>query len=222
MLLFFIQLIAMTAFFGRMGVVIYYLMYNVQRMDLVAVFMSLPSLMTVVGILVTKNHMVTFGKKKMAAIGYIGAGLSLILIYIVGNTMGYSNIPVLIILHACYGFFCFSFPIPMAMVPDAINYEEDRHGVRADGVSYATVSLSTKFGSAFGVSGALLIMAAFGYVANAQQTAAAMNGINLTVNLIFGIMYLVCLIPLYFYPLNEKRSAEIRARLDERAGLSKE
>ena len=49
-----------------------------------------------------------------------------------------------------------------------------------------------------------------------------MNGINLTVNLIFGIMYLVCLIPLYFYPLNEKRSAEIRARLDERAGLSKE
>ena len=103
--------------------------------------------MTVIGILVTKNHMVTFGKKKMAAIGYIGAGLSLILIYIVGNTMGYSNIPVLIILHACYGFFCFSFPIPMAMVPDAINYEEDRHGVRADGVSYATVSLSTKFGS---------------------------------------------------------------------------
>ena len=222
MLLFLIQLIAMTAFFGRMGVVIYYLMYDVQRMDLVAVFMSLPSLMTVIGILVTKNHMVTFGKKKMAASGYIGAGLSLILIYIVGNTMGYSNIPVLIILHACYGFFCFSFPIPMAMVPDAINYEEDRHGVRADGVSYATVSLSTKFGSAFGVSGALLIMAVFGYVANAQQTAAAMNGINLTVNLIFGIMYLVCLIPLYFYPLNEKRSAEIRARLDERAGLSKE
>ena len=94
MLLFLIQLIAMTAFFGRMGVVIYYLMYDVQRMDLVAVFMSLPSLMTVIGILITKNHMVTFGKKKMAAIGYIGAGLSLILIYIVGNTMGYSNIPV--------------------------------------------------------------------------------------------------------------------------------
>ena len=65
-------------------------------------------------------------------------------------------------------------------------------------------------------------MAAFGYVANTQQTASAMNGINLTVNLIFGIMYFVCLIPLYFYPLNEKRSAEIRARLDERAGLSKE
>lgn len=48
----------------------------------------------------------------------------------------------------------------MAMVPDAINYQEDRTGVRSDGISYATVSLSTKFGSAFGVSGALLIMGA--------------------------------------------------------------
>lgn len=133
----------------------------------------------------------------MAAIGYIGQGISLILIYVVGNTMGYDNIMLLLILHACYGFFGFSFPIPLAMVPDAINYEEDRHGVRADGVSYATVSLSSKFGSAFGVSGALLIMAAFGYVANAQQTAGAMNGINMTVNLIFGIMYLICLIPLH-------------------------
>lgn len=216
MLLFFIQLFAMTAFFGRMGVVIYYLMYNVQRMDLIAVFMSLPSLMTVIGIFITKNHIIKVGKKKMAAIGYIGSGLSLIVIYFVGSTVGYSNIPLLIALHAIYGFFCFSFPIPMAMIPDAINYEEDRHGVRADGVSYATVSLSTKFGSAFGVSGALLVMGAFGYVANVQQSEAAIRGINLTVNLVFGILFLICLIPLYFYPLNEKRSAQIRASLDEK------
>ena len=212
MLIFVIQLLAMTAFFGRMGVVICYLMYNVGRFDLIAAFMSLPSLFTVVGIFCTKNILVRVGKKKMAAIGYIGAGLSLIAMYF----LGWSNVPVLLVLHCVYGFFCFSFPIPMAMVPDAINYEEDRSGVRADGTSYATVSLSTKFGSAFGVSGALLIMGATGYVANAQQTAQALGGINMTVNLIFGIMFLLCLIPLYFYPLNEKKSAEIIARLEKK------
>lgn len=216
MLIFVIQLVAMTAFFGRMGVVIYYLMYNVQRFDLIAAFMSLPSLFTVVGILVTKNFTVKVGKKKMAAIGYIGAGSALILIYIVGKTMGYSNILLLLILHCIYGFFCFSFPIPMAMVPDAINYEEEKKGIRSDGTSYATVSLSTKFGSAFGVSGALLIMGATGYVANAQQTAEAMNGINMTTNLIFGIMFLCCLIPLFFYPLNEKKSEEILESLQKK------
>jgi GPH family glycoside/pentoside/hexuronide:cation symporter/probable glucitol transport protein GutA len=152
----------------------------------------------------------------MAAVGYIGSGVCLILIYLVGNTIGYGNIPLLLILHCLYGFFCFSFPIPMAMIPDAINYEEDRTGIRADGTSYATVSLSTKFGSAFGVSGALLIMGATGYVANAQQTAGALNGINLTVNLIFGILFLLCLIPLALYPLDEKKSAEILESLNKK------
>lgn len=218
MLIFLIQLMAMTAFFGRMGVVLYYLMYNVQRFDLISAFMSLPSLFTVVGIFLTKNIMVKVGKKKMAAIGYIGAGIALIGIYLVGWT----NIPVLLVLHCVYGFFCFSFPIPMAMVPDAINYEEDRHGVRADGTSYATVSLSTKFGSAFGVSGALIIMGAVGYVANAQQTAEALAGINMTVNLIFGIMFLLCLIPLYFYPLNEAKSVEILERLEKKRAAQQE
>lgn len=84
-LVFFIQLLAMTAFFGRMGVVIYYLMYNVQRYDLIAAFMSLPSLFTVIGIFLTKNYIVKIGKKKMAAIGYIGAAISLILILSLEN-----------------------------------------------------------------------------------------------------------------------------------------
>ena len=222
MLIFCIQLLAMTAFFGRMGVVIYYLIYNVQRFDLIAAFMSLPSLCTVVGILITKNSIIRVGKKKMAAIGYIGGGLSLILIYIVGAAMGYTNIPILLALHCVYGFFCFSFPIPMAMVVDAINYEEERKSIRSDGLSYATVSLSTKFGSAFGVSGALLTMGAVGYVANAQQTVLALKGINLTTNLIFGMMFLLCLIPLSLYPLNEKKSAEILERLEKKRARVKE
>ena len=178
--------------------------------------MSLPSLFTVVGIVVTMGFTVKVGKKKMAAIGYIGSGTALILIYLVGWMMGYSNIPLLLALHCVYGFFCFSFPIPMAMVPDAINYQEDKKGIRSDGTSYATVSLSTKFGSAFGVSGALLIMGATGYVANTQQTQAALNGINMTVNLLFGIMFLLCLIPLAFYPLNEEKSAEILKNLEHK------
>ncbi|MCD7837987.1 MAG: glycoside-pentoside-hexuronide (GPH):cation symporter [Clostridiales bacterium] len=219
LLVFCIQLLAMTAFFGRMGVVIYYLMYNLQRFDLISAFMSLPSLFTVIGILLTKNFIVKVGKKKMAAVGYIGAGLSLIAIYFVGSASNYTNIPVLLVLHCIYGLFCFSFPIPMAMVPDAINYQEDKTGIRADGTSYATVSLSTKFGSAFGVSGALLIMGAVGYVANAQQTATALAGMNATINLMFGALYLLCLIPLYFYPLNEQRAVEIVEILERKRGV---
>lgn len=222
MIIFGIQLFAMTAFFGRMGVVIYYLMYNVHRFDLISVFMMLPSLMTVIGIIITKNFVIRFGKKRMLYIGYTGAGLSLITLFIVGQTIGYTNIPLLIALHAIYGFFCFSFPIPMAMIPEAVNYQEDCTGVRADGTSMATVSLSTKFGSAIGVSGGLLIMGATGYVANAQQTAGALRGIDMTSNLIFGILFLLCVLIVKMYPLDEEKNAKIRQSLDQKAGITRD
>ena len=210
MLIFAMMIFQMFAFFGRMGVVIYYIIYVMQKPQMISIFMALPSVMTVIGILITKNYTVRWGKKKVTAIGYIGAGVTLILIYFFNP----ANLVAMIVLHALYGFFCFSFPIPMSMVPESINYQEDRTGVRTDGLAYATVSLSTKIGNAFGPAIALLIMGAFGYVANAQQTTDAMFGINLSTNLMFGICYLIALIPLALYPLNAKKNAEITASLD--------
>ncbi|MDD6667644.1 MAG: glycoside-pentoside-hexuronide (GPH):cation symporter [Lachnospiraceae bacterium] len=217
MLIFAMMAAQMFGFFGRLGTVVYYIIYVLQRPDLISVFMSLPSIMTVIGIFLTKNFILRIGKKRLIAIGYVGAGLTLIALYFVSST----NIGLLIFLHALYGFFCFSFPIPMSMVPEAINYQEDKTGVRADGVAYAAVSLSTKIGNAFGPALALIIMGAFGYVANAKQTATAMTGINLVTNLIFGICYLIALIPLYFYPLDEKKNAEIEASLDKKRAANK-
>ncbi len=210
MLGFCMMIFAMFAFFGRMGVVIYYIIYVMQKPQYISVFMSLPSIMTVIGILLTKNYIVRWGKKKMAAIGYIGAGITLIVMYFVDP----SNFALMVVLHALYGFFCFSFPIPMSMIPEAINYQEDRTGIRTDGLAYAATSLSTKVGNAFGPAMALLVMGTFGYVANAQQTAEAMQGINLATNLVFGICYLLALIPLAFYPLNAEKNAQIQASLD--------
>ena len=133
----------MFAFFGRMGVVIYYIIYVMQKPQYISIFMALPSIMTVIGILLTKNYIVKWGKKKVTAIGYTGAGVTLILMYFLDP----SNMAVMIALHALYGFFCFSFPIPMSMIPEAINYQEDRVGIRTDGLAYAATSLSTKVGN---------------------------------------------------------------------------
>lgn len=210
MLTFAMMIFAMFAFFGRMGVVIYYIIYVMKKPQYISIFMALPSIMTIIGILITKNYIVRWGKKKMTAIGYVGAGLTLIVMYFVDP----SNFGMMVFLHALYGFFCFSFPIPMSMIPECINYQEDRVGIRTDGLAYAATSLSTKIGNAFGPTIALLIMGSFGYIANAPQTAHAMQGINLATNLIFGICYLLALIPLAFYPLNAQKNVEIQASLD--------
>ena len=210
MIIFLIQLLVLCGVFGRIGTVLYYLMNNVSRFDLISLFMALPSLMTVLGIICTKNFVVRIGRKKMMIIGFAGSGIALIALYFIG----WDNIPLIIICSAVYGFFSFSGPIPMAMVPDAINYMEDKTGVRADGTSYAVVSLSTKFGNAFGVALGLLIMGAFGYDGTAMvQTPEALEGINLTVNLLFGALFLLACIPAALFPLSEKRCNDINARL---------
>lgn len=210
MLVFAMMIFAMFAFFGRMGVVIYYIIYVMQKPQYISLFMALPSVMTIIGIFFTKNHIVRWGKKKVTAVGYIGAGITLLIIYFTDP----SNFAIMVILHALYGFFCFSFPIPMSMIPEAINYQEDRIGIRTDGMAYAATSLATKIGNAFGPALALLIMGAFGYVGNARQTVEAMGGINLASNLMFGVCYLLALIPLFFYPLDAEKNAKIQASLD--------
>ena len=211
MLVFAMMLFAMFAMFGRLGVVLYYIMYVMGKPQYISLFMSLPSIMTVIGIFLTKNYVIKWGKKRVAAIGYIGSGITLIIIYFVSPT----NLPVQLVLHAIYGFFCFTIPIPMSMIPESIDYQEDRIGVRTDGLAYAATSLSTKIGNAFGPAVALLIMGAFGYVGTAQQqTAEALASINFSANLMFGIFYLLALIPLAFYPLNAEKNAKIRASLD--------
>ena len=211
MLIFFAFLMIMTGFFGRMGIVLYYYIYALGRFDLIAPLMMLPSLCAAVGIALFTRFTKQLGKRNMVLLSNVLCGSSLIALYFVPFT----NIPMVMTLTAIFGFANFGGPIIMSMVPDAIDYAEDKTGVRADGTSYATISLSTKFGSAFGGAIGIALIGSFGYVANAEQTAEALNGINLVTNVGAGIMFLLGCIPFFFYDLTEEKYSAIRARLDE-------
>lgn len=216
MLLFIIMFLGMLAMFGRVGTLIYYVMYDVKRFDLTSLFMTLPSLGGIIGIFLTKNWITKIGRKRMCIIGYLGCGISLLIMFVVGEVGNFQSIWTLIIIDFVYGLFNFVMPIPMAMVADAINFGEYKFGVRSDGISYAAVSLSVKLGSAFGASIGLAIMAFTGYVANQTQSTSAQFGINGVVNLLYGLLWMACLIPLHFYPLNEKINDDINAKLTNR------
>ena len=87
--------------------------------------------------------------------------------------------PMVIIGCCIFGLFNVGFPMTLSMVSDSVDYMELKTGVRTDGTAYATYGLATKFGNAVGAAAGVLLLSAFGYVANQQQTAAAMNGINI-------------------------------------------
>ncbi len=100
--------------------------------------------------------------------------------------------------HWIYGIFNCGFPICLAMVADCVDYYQEKRGLRMDGSYYAVYGLSTKFGNAIGSAAGIMIMAAFGYVANTEQTPEALKGINFTVNLIPAVLLVAAAVLLYF------------------------
>lgn len=66
----------------------------------------------------------------------------------------------------------------------------------------------------------ILIMAAFGYVANAQQTPQAQAGINFTVNLLPAILFFIAAaVALLFWKMSDEDANKIREKLNARKKL---
>lgn len=219
MCLFAAQLLVMLAFFGRMGTVLYYYIHDVQRFDLISILMMVPSLAGVVGIVAFARPSLAlrFGKRNLAMTANAVSAASLLALYLVG----YHNVSAVVVLSFVYGVANFGIAVMMSMIPDTIDDAEIRTGIRSDGTGYAAVSFSQKVGTALGSAIALGLLGVFGYNASAhEQSAGALNGINLVVNVLPAICYLITLIPLHFYSISEERNAANHAELAVRRAES--
>jgi GPH family glycoside/pentoside/hexuronide:cation symporter/probable glucitol transport protein GutA len=207
------SLLIYTSFFGRLGVVIYYFLYNVQNFALISVFMAVPAAGAVIGIIAFTRFATRFGKRNLLIVMLAVQGLSLIALYLVG----WSSTPAIIAISFVYGLALSGLPLVISMIPDVVDWTEDRTGVRADGTFYASFSFSTKLSSAIGGSAGIGLLAAVGFVANAHQSASALAGINAVANLGPALISLVGIIPFALYRISEQKVAEARARLDAKA-----
>jgi GPH family glycoside/pentoside/hexuronide:cation symporter/probable glucitol transport protein GutA len=209
--IFFMITVCLIAMFGRLGLSVYYYIYVLRRPDLIGPLMMMPSLVGAIVIFAFKGITDRIGKIRLIIISCIGGTISLLIIFFINPV---DNITLLFVFTAIYGAFIgLATPLYLALVPDAIDYMEDKTGVRADGTSYTAVSLGTKISSAAGASIGLMILAAFGYVANAEQTSSSITGINIAVNLFPAICLVLTLIPTLLYPLTPEKNQAIRERL---------
>ena len=69
-------------------------------------------------------------------------------------------------------------------------------------------SFATKLGNAFGGSVGVLLLAAAGYVANAEQTVQVQHAMTGVINLAPMALYLLSLIPLLLIRMNNKKAKE--------------
>lgn len=213
MIVFAMLLINLIGLFGRIGMVAFYAMNNMGGPQFIAGVFTVFSMCSAAGQIILPRFASVIGKVPMLIISLGLSSVVLFAIYFADPT----NTKMILILTGLYGFAGFAAPISLSMIPDSVDYYEWKHGIRADGTAYATVSLSTKIASAVGGAIGLYIIGFYGYDGAAQtQTAEVVHGINVATNLVPAILAAVAIIPLLFYRLDRKTMKMIEEELKAR------
>lgn len=204
-----IMLLQMTAFMGRIAVTSYYVIYCLGSFTMIALIMTIPSLGGIIGSFFVPFFAKRFGKRAVLMGSMLIQAVGLLVIYFAP----FDNVTMVLVGCWIFGLFNVGFPMTLSMVADSVDYMELKTGIRTDGTAYATYGLATKVGNAIGGSIGVLLLAAFGYVANAEQTVEAMNGINIVVNLIPAILFILGAAACLLWDMSDKDADEIREKL---------
>jgi GPH family glycoside/pentoside/hexuronide:cation symporter len=105
----------------------------------------------------------------------------------------------------------FTYVMPWAIVPDAVEYDYLLNGERTEGAFYGIWTFMLKIGQALALAITGLVLQVSGYVENVvpQPAASANTGILLLMGAIPAVIFLVAICVLYKYPINETRYKEI-------------
>ncbi len=204
-----IMVLQMTAFMGRIAVTAYYVIYCLGSFTMIGLIMTIPSIGGIIGSLFVPFFAKRFGKRNVLMVGMAIQAVGLFIMYLAP----FDNINMVLAGDIIFGLFNVGFPMSLSMVSDSVDYMELKSGVRTDGTAYATYGLATKIGNAVGGAFGIMIMSAFGYVANAEQTVGALRGINITVNLIPAILFLVSAAACLLWDMTDAEADEIRRKL---------
>ncbi len=104
----------------------------------------------------------------------------------------------------------------MTMYADTADYGEFRKGRRATGLIFSASIFSQKQGWAIGAWVALALMNSVGFIANTAQTASSLHGLVLLMSLLPAGIGVLSMAILMFYPLHERKMAEIEVELKKR------
>lgn len=183
-------------------------------------FLAIGELFNMVGVMITVPVVKLLGKKNcFIGVNLMLAMLSILFFYVpLQTTVGYWIMLVLqILISVCTGIVS---PLVWSMYADVSDYSELKYHTASTGLIFSSASMAQKFGSAFGGSGALWLLSAFGYVTyeldsgvTVVQTAQALDGLRYLMSYIPAAVAVFGAFILLFYPLTTSRMAEIDGKL---------
>jgi Na+/melibiose symporter-like transporter len=158
----------------------------------------------------------SFGKKKVTVISSIVA----IVLSVVQYFVGYENLTVFLAIAAVRVTFM---QLPLMLygmfTADCIEYGAYHTGERTAGIAFSLQTFMTKLGGALANTLCVVLLGVFGYVEQApQQTAGALEGIWIIMSLIPCLGYVVMLVIMGIYKLDEKEVARMIDENQRKAG----
>jgi len=208
-----VLMLVLTAFVVKGSVSAYYFKYFVRREDLLGPFLVANGLAFLAAVFCT-NVVKNYFDKKVLFIGSIGVGGLIVCLFWLA---GPASIGLLFALQIVSSFVLgANSPLVWAMFADTADDAEWRTGRRNTGLVFAAAIFGTKVGVAIGAWVLGLILAAFGYVAKAEQSASSLLGIRLSMSLIPGLTLVVAAALMRLYPLDDKLMVRVEEELKAR------
>ena len=193
---------------------VYYFKYFVRREAMASTFMVAGTAATMMGVAATGSLSKLLGGKHRTLMVLLAANLSS---FIVFQFAGPSDVGLMYGAHVVGSFLGGPlFPLIWSMYADAADYAEWTTGRRATGLVFSTATFAQKIGWTVGGAVAGWILAGFGFVANAEQSAAALAGIRAMMGWIPAGMYAVGTAVAYLYSLDSEALDSVEAELRER------
>lgn len=196
----------------RMSMLTYYVIYVVGSFTMIAPIFTTMTITELIGCTALPFGTKKFGKRNWLLF------LNVIMVagFVIMFAVPANNNAFLIIISAVIGFGNSAANVSTGMLSDCIEYGDWKYGIRQEGLTYSYMSFGVKLATAVGGSATVLLLAASGFVPNAEQTEAAKMGINAVVNLAPAVCIIISMIPLFWYKLDKKMMDQIRVELDER------
>ena len=115
-----------------------------------------------------------------------------------------------------------SMTVMWALEADTVEYGEWKTGIRIEGLTYSFFSFTRKCGQALGGSIPAFLLAGSGYIPNAAtQSESALQSIQQGIALVPATAFALAFILMLFYPLTDKRHAELVKEIQDRRASGK-
>ncbi|MTD27635.1 MFS transporter [Erwinia sorbitola] len=183
-----------------MAIAIYFIKYSIDDVNFTAKFFAIQSAAYVAGTVISEKLINMMGKKKMLQLGLMIGIAGVVFQYFLAGDNIYLIMTGVCLFSVTLGM---GFVAMWSMIADTVEFAEWKHGVRTEGAIYGFFNFITKIAMAIGGGLAGLMLDYFDY-SSEQISAAALNGINMMMTLVPGLMFALGMVFIFFYTLDEK------------------